>query len=237
MLKQELALTLEIETAVKLLRTGLAELQSIDGANDFYHLPFLLLSSGFERLMKCMICLKRRHDTGAFPPTDELKTHDLMELKNRVLSKCISQTTASSRKATDEDYHFMTADADFQKLLRMLSLFGEFARYYNLDVVTGSTKPPVNAEEMWEEYERDLVDESGVLSSLYHDVNRIDDFYGELNCIIVGKLERFARALARQFTLGDLGPEAKSHTGTIDCFLFLTDDDLGRQDYTARRGT
>jgi len=235
-LKQEMALTLEIETAVKLLRTGLAELQCIDGANDFYHLPFLLLSSGFERLMKCMICLKRRNDTGNYPATNELKTHDLMDLKNCILSKCISKTTAFRREATKEDYHFMTADADFQRLLGILSLFGEFARYYNLDVVTGSTQPTVDAKDRWEKYEQDLVNKHAELPNLCQDANRIDDFYREINRIIVSKLERFARALARQFTLGDLGPKAKSHTGTIGCFLFLTDDGLGRQDYMARRG-
>jgi len=68
-IQQKVALALEIKTSVKLLCLGLAELQGIDGANDFYHLPFLLISSGFERLMKCIICLKRLKDTGRFPTT------------------------------------------------------------------------------------------------------------------------------------------------------------------------
>lgn len=235
--EQKLALTFEIETAVKLLRLGLAELQNIDGGNDFYHLPFLLLSSGFERLMKCMICLKWRHDTGVFPPTAELKTHDLVKLKARVLSECVFEDTASKRPATKEDYGYMEADEDLRRLLEMLSQFGKFARYYNLDVVTGSAKRTVNAQEMWEQYEGDLVKKHGALSSLSGELNRIDDFYRELNRIIVGKLERFARALVRQFTLGDLGADAKKHTGIISAFLYLSDNELGKRNYAVSRNS
>ncbi len=229
--EQELALALEVRTAIKLLRVGLGELQSIDGANDFYHLPFLLLSSGFERLMKCMICRKRLHDTAKFPTTNELKTHDLLKLKKRVLSKCISKGTAYQKQATKEDYDYMTTDVDLTRLFGMLSEFGRFARYYNLDVITGSTRPAVDVERMWSEYEAELVRKDKNLSALSGDPSRLDDLYRALNRIIVRRLERFARALARQFTLGDLGDEAKTHTGVISCFLYLRNDQLGKVDY------
>ncbi len=229
--EQKLALALEVRTAIKLLRVGLGELQSIDGANDFYYLPFQLLSSGFERLMKCMICLKRQHDTGQFPATEELKTHDLLALKDRVVSECISRDTAYRRPATKDDYAYMVGDDELKRLLGMLSQFGKFARYYNLDVVTGSTKPTVDVEEKWCQYETELLNDDKKLSALSKDSTRLDELYRYLNRIIVSRLERFARALVRQFTLGDLGKEAKTYTRSISCFLCITDSELGNVDY------
>jgi hypothetical protein len=46
-----------LQASVKLIEIGFGEFQRLDLANDFYHLPFQLVSSGFERLMKCYICL------------------------------------------------------------------------------------------------------------------------------------------------------------------------------------
>ena len=45
----------ELLTSFKLIEIGFGEFQNMDMENDFYHLPFQLLSSGFERLMKCHI--------------------------------------------------------------------------------------------------------------------------------------------------------------------------------------
>lgn len=49
------ALNEEFDTANKLVRLGLGELQNINLDNDFYFLPFQLLSQGFERFMKAYI--------------------------------------------------------------------------------------------------------------------------------------------------------------------------------------
>jgi len=46
----------ELFTVLKLIEIGFGEFQNLDLVNDFYHLPFQLVSSGFERLMKCHIC-------------------------------------------------------------------------------------------------------------------------------------------------------------------------------------
>ena len=229
--EQKLAMINEVRTAVRLLQLGFRELQAIDGANDFYHLPFLLLSSGFERLMKCIICLKRLCDTGGFPSTRDIKTHDLAKLLNVVVRECISKKTAFERVATRDDYEYMGQDEDLRKLLSILSDFGKFSRYYNLDVVTGNVRATVDVEEKWSQYETDLVTSNQELSAVQQDPRRLDDLFCRINRIILAKLERFARALVRQFTLGDIAREGKMHTGTITCFLFLTDEQLGRTSY------
>ena len=49
--------------------------------------------------------------------------------------------------------------------------------------------------------------------------------------IIIIKLERFIRAIARQFTLGQLGKLAKQYSPTVFSFLLLQDRELGATDY------
>lgn len=227
---QNIYLGLEVETSVKLIELGFKELQKINESNDFYFLPFLLLSSGFERMMKCMICFKSYKDHGIFPTQEQLKTHDLVKLKNNIISDCISHNTISKSEGLKKDFDFLKQDNELKEILFILSEFGKNSRYYNLDIVTGATNPSKDVKKMWEEYETKMMKSDPDLRS-HFSKNRLDKFYKRLNQIIISKLEYFTRALVRQFTLGDLGIEAKRYTGTISRFLFLMDTDLGNTTY------
>ena len=233
--QQKLALIDEVRTSVRLTQLGLAELQRINGANDFYHLPFQLLSSGFERLLKCIVCLKRYEDKGTFPATNEIKKHDLIELLDSVINNCISETTARSRPATSADYDVLKGDTELRRLLSILSEFGKYGRYYNLDIVTSNVKTAVDTDDCWSEYETELVMKDKNLTTLLHSPTKSEELFFEINKIIIAKLEFFARALARQFTLGNLGEEARINTGTVAPFLYLRDSELGTTDYREQR--
>jgi hypothetical protein len=50
--QQMLAIDRELLDSVRLIQSGFGQLQQLDGANDFYHMPLLTLSSGFERFLK-----------------------------------------------------------------------------------------------------------------------------------------------------------------------------------------
>ena len=54
---RNMAVVIEIENAIKFLRNGLAEIQKISAANDFYDPPLIYLAGGLERLFKSMLCL------------------------------------------------------------------------------------------------------------------------------------------------------------------------------------
>jgi hypothetical protein len=83
-IQQKLALFHELETAVKLVMAGLNDLQRIDGANDFYHVPMLTLASGCERYLKVVLCLRHLEVAGEFPTMRQLvdgrRGHDLNQL-------------------------------------------------------------------------------------------------------------------------------------------------------------
>lgn len=86
---QNSALIQEVSISIHLIHAGLGQLQLIGRGNDHYHLPFLSLASGLERLMKTILCLKHLHTKGEFP-SDKIwwakgsKGHDLEKLLNDV---------------------------------------------------------------------------------------------------------------------------------------------------------
>jgi len=61
-----------------------------------------------------------------------------VDLREKVIRDCVSQATAFQREATRSDYLYMTQDTDIMKLLKVLSEFGKFSRYYNLGEQKGS---------------------------------------------------------------------------------------------------
>ena len=159
---------------------GLGELQKIDGTNDFYFLPFLLLSNGYERLMKCMLCFNHFNKHGIYPNQNNLKTHDLQKLKNRIIDECIIEEKAKRTDSGKKDFEFLKQDSDLAELLLMLSEFGKYSRYYNLDVVTAAKKPAKDVNQMWEDYEFKLIRNDDNLNNLSLK-NDLDMLYKEIN--------------------------------------------------------
>ena len=142
----------ELNTAVRLIEIGLGEFQNLDMGNDFYHLTFQLLSSGFERLMKCHICLGFFEKHGEYPNFKYLKNcgkpngHDLIQLKKIILNEYFS---THSIPVLIEDKDYLSNNSDLDKLIYLLSEFGKYARYYNFDVVTAASKPSVDVKTLW----------------------------------------------------------------------------------------
>ena len=86
---KEVALSQEVRIAVSFIQEGLICLNRLDDVNDFVYLPLLLLSTGFERLLKVIICLDCLADKGQFPDSQHvrktIKTHNLECLLKKVI--------------------------------------------------------------------------------------------------------------------------------------------------------
>ena len=222
----------EVRVSMKLIRLGFKELQTISFINDFYFLPFLLLSTGFERLMKCMLCYKHHTVTGQYPTVKELRKqgHDLMELRKAVISECISMTKVNSIPVLKTDYDFLTADKDLDSLLEILSEFGKGSRYYNLNVVTGKTTTS-DTERKWQSFEAEIKKRKKIKLNAKNQ-ETLDKEYKLIEIEIIIILEKFTSALVRQFTKGDLGSDAGTNIYEIDPFYKLMDDDFGKTNYS-----
>lgn len=227
----------EVRTSVRLVERGLAELQSIDEVNDQYFPAALLLSTGLERLMKCILCYRSRVVSGRYPSPSEIKAfgHDLERLRDGVATGCFDESYRQGRQVADADASFLASDTHLRALLTALTRFATSGRYYSLDVVLGRP-PAMEAPELeWQRIETALVLERPNLKKMIGEPGAGRELYTSLVGELVGRIERFTRALCRLFTLGPLGPEARVCTPYIAPFLFLMDGDLATRDYRAPR--
>jgi hypothetical protein len=215
----------------------LAELQSIDEVNDQYFPAALLLSTGLERLMKCILCYRSKVVSGRYPSPSEIKAfgHDLERLRDRVATACFDESYRQGRQVADADASFLASDMHVRALLTALTRFAKSGRYFNLDVVLGQPPAMEAPEREWQRIETTLALERPDLQKLIGEPGAGRELHAILIGELVGRIERFTRALCRLFTLGPLGPEARVCTPYVTPFLFLRDTDLATRDYRAPR--
>ena len=232
--QQDLAITQEVDTSIKLIDAGLAAVQSLDGANDFFHLPMLLLANGLERLMKSVICLHELDKEGSYQAAQKWPSgaegHGLEKLRDYIIENCFSDEYLKLPAAVDDRNH-LENDGVASRTLRMLSEFGRKSRYFNLNVVLGRRLSCESPDHLWSEMEMDLLRLEDDWEDLLIDPHRSADLHQRIATKIVVCIERLTRALVRLFTLGGLGSAAKRQTGIIQSFLFLRDDQLGTRAY------
>ena len=220
----------ELETSHELIKSGFGHLQEIDITNTFYHLPHQLLASGFERLMKCYISLVYSGQYGSYPDKKYMKSlgHNLEELLERICADCYG---GKVRPFVQREFDFITTDLVLRQCIRILSLFGEKGRYYNLDIVTGAAETPIDPTGEWKDLELAVEDATPFLSDL-EALHR--DYYPRVHSQLIAKMERLVRAIAMQFTLGDHADQGGklSQTSSIYTdFRNLRDEKCGTVDY------
>ena len=219
----------ELETARELVKAGFGELQEIRMSNDFYHLPQQLLASGLERLLKCYFCLVYEARNGTFPDKGFLKSigHDLLDAKRMLIDDYFE---SHGIPLLTDDLDFLQNDSLLDEIIGILSEFGKMARYYNLEIVTGSPNPPIDPDSEWQQLETKIEDPSPYLApDSLEDFHR--DYYPRVNAKIVAKLERFVRATTMQFTLGKHGGRLQQLSPTVFDFIMLKDEEFGTTDY------
>lgn len=226
---KHLLLLEELETSSKLVSLGLGELQNLDQGNDFYFLPFQLLSQGFQRAMKGYVCLGHLEKQNKYPNYKYLKNlgHDLSNLKAEILNVYFFEDHPTLKS----DLHFLRNDTELDELLNILSEFGKMARYYNFDVITNSSKPPINAKALWTKFENKfLFSKDGAIDKLMDwDIN--NEVHGEVSRHIIIIFERLMAGLGRQFLFGGLGEKGKQFSNPFFDFAMLYEQELGQKDY------
>jgi hypothetical protein len=224
----------ELTTSIKLIKLGFGELQNLDMGNDFYYLPFQLLSSGLERLMKCHICLGYLEKHSKYPESKILKNfggksgHDLNELINVILSDFFK---TKDIPALVDDKNFISSDNNLKQLIYLLSEFGKYARYHNFDIITSAKIPSIDVKKLWEEYETKIILADTDLLEKLTDFEYQEEVLGYVTQSIISKLEMFIRGICRQFTLGELGKKAQQFSPACFDFITLSNDKIGIIDY------
>ncbi|WP_201617508.1 hypothetical protein [Psychrobacter urativorans] len=219
----------ELETSEKLITLGFGELQNINPSNDFYFLPFQLLSQGFERFMKAYICLGHFHKYQELPNFSYIKglNHNLEKLLKDIVDNYYFDY---DRPQFELDNKFIRTDPDLKELLSILSEFGKLARYYNFDLITGNTKIGVNTKEQWKEFESKILDSEDY--EKLTDLNLNHEVYQKISTYIIIVFERYISAISRQFIFRCLGEQA-TQLSVSNFFSFgeLYEKDFGKRDY------
>ncbi|MYF18075.1 MAG: DUF2511 domain-containing protein [Gemmatimonadetes bacterium] len=225
-----LCLLEELETSRELIKAGFGSLQEIDMGNTFYNMAHLVMARVFVLLMKCYISLVYEGQKGSYPDEKYMKRlgHDLKALLNKI---CAEFYGGKTRPLIQQEFDFITTDSTLQECIRILSLFGKQGRYYNLDIVAGSSQSPINPREEWESLEASIEDIKPFLDdaeSLYL------DYYPRIHSHLIAKMERLTRAIALQFTIGDhvdQNGRLRQASGIYTEFRSLRGEELGTIDY------
>jgi len=227
------ALVNELMTAIGLLQHGLAGLQAIDAANDFYQLPLLLLANGSERLCKCVLILKHQKDTGQFPDQAMLKKwgHDVEVLTDAILEDCYPDKYLR-RPVAVEDQQFLRSDPLLREAVACLSRYGSGGRYHDLDIISGKKPSGESPESAWQRLEMAIVQSDPKMKVMLLDPRAGNMLYSAINLQLQVTLERYFRALCHLFTLSPISEQGRRFSGVIGDFLFLRDDQLGTRDYS-----
>lgn len=219
---KQIPLLLEIELSIFYIIAGIKEVKNISLSNDFYHLPILCLTTGFERLMKCIIVTDFYVLPNELVSKGYLKNklgHNLNELLNEVMKIGKKSQSLINREATKKDLDFIENNKEFRKFITILSDFSTSGRYYNLDSLFDNTNDPIKDFTKFEI-------EIAAKNNIFIDIGK--DPYPKIETEIIKYIEIFTRALSRFFTLGDFKEIGKLlSTKTYD-FLFLRDDQLGK---------
>lgn len=225
------ALLEEFETSEKLIKLGFGELQNINLDNDFYFLPFQLLSQGFERFMKAYICIGHFHQHQELPNFRYLKNlgHDLEKLLKEIIDNYYLDF---ERPQFELDNEFIQMNLDLKELLFILSEFGKLARYHNFDLITENTRIGINTKKLWEDFENKLLDHKDYKKLMDFDLNH--EVYQKITNHIVIIFEKFVSALSRQFVFKCLGLTGLQLSATLFDFGLLYEKDFGKKDYRSQ---
>ena len=224
------ALVYETGTAVMLLRTGLGHLQQCAHSTHPYHVPLVLLSLGFERLMKVVLCLHTKLSTGTWLGDAQLSGrwgHKLVGMRDETIALLRSEGY-NGEDMPNPRLVSELRDANARKLLRLLSEFADQGRYFHLNIVAGSHKQADWVEQEWLQATLDLRAPDGA------DIRPNGLYRTRAAEQVVAILEKLARALC-QALLGiaaDLGA-ADYYRAHVAPFNALEDARVGKTDYRA----
>jgi hypothetical protein len=230
---RKVALHMEVQNAMKYLRSGLAEIQNISAKNDFYDPLLIYLSGGLERLFKTMICLNFQEKNGRLPNYRELldgnNGHDIVYLKTKVESFSVPV----ERSFAEMDYDLITNDATINSICVLLREYGIKARYFNLDIVLG-TDQDLDSRSEWEKIETSILKEyygEAKFFELIITQDGLTEVYLKAHELLVSKIELFLRAITRQFIFGQFSSKSKEFMIEVGVFSDIPDEHIGTTDY------
>jgi hypothetical protein len=232
LIQQKHSLLQELEISIYAIECGLSILQG-----DFAYSPkpkhfayLLMLATGFERLMKVILCIHNFHASNKFPSEEELRLlgHKLIDLRDKVINQCFSKKYLE-RPSASEDLEFLTKNGVIVEMLELLDDFARGDRYFFMDRIANPTIGREWPNLRWEQIEIKAVGKEN-FTRLFVNHQELE-FKQRATKELIIHIERFVRAFARLFIFSDLGELASTSSGVIWDFMRLEDSELGKRVY------
>lgn len=236
-LNKSIAIVEEIDASFKFIVLGLKTIKEQNSTISNNHVSLQLLSSGFERILKILLLIKDKHETGKFP--ELLKARSKFQAYNNGhgIEKMLLEIIEYSDKIDlfqkipmlVEDIDFLRTNNQFKKFIKILTEFSIQQRYYYIDtLVLENENTNFNPFEEFKTLIWSFEDGVDTAKHSYKEEEEIK-LINTIKCI-----EKGTRAISRFFTHGfdDLG---KSYYYEFSNFLLLKDENLGKLRYSEKK--
>lgn len=221
---QDIALAEEVRCAIYLIEFGLIALNRLENVE---HLPIFLLSNGFERLLKIILCLDHLEQYSKFPNTSNFnKTHDVKKLLEQVVAIAKNWKYTGKCKSTKADMDLLENDRKLKRLVKILADYGNAGRYYNIDTIVGKKRIGSDPIQLFDSYRTGIsnrMPNSRKKAAVGTPEEKLQECVCYANRQITKSLQRFARALCRMFIWGKLGQRGQNLSQIVGDFLDIQD--------------
>lgn len=227
----------EIDASFKFITLGLKTIKEQNSSISNNHVSLQLFAAGFERILKILILIKERHETGKFPELSIAKSRFRDYNNGHGIEKMLLEMIEYSDKVDSfqnipmliQDLEFIKTDIFFKKFIRIITQFSIQQRYYYIDtLILEKENTDFNPFEEFKKLIWSLEENVDVSIQSYKEEEEIKLF----NTIVC--IEKGVRAISRFFTHGfeDLG---KLYYYEFSNFIFLKDQDLGQLRYCDKK--
>lgn len=227
----------EIKIGFDCIKKGIIEFSKFGPTTVHLFIPLLLISTGFERILKILYCLNFKQVKNRYPTTSELRNdinHSLKKLKEDLILTLESNELYHTAQARIDDIDFLKNNSDFLEFITILDDFSKKGRYFNLDMITSGidyfSKPEGLISKL---LNRMMLRYPDVIEEQMKPPYNTQLIYDYFNPYIIEIVQRFARLLCFAFTQGAYGNKARQISATfVNDFLSLRDEQLSTINFT-----
>ena len=180
--------------------------------------------------MKCYIAVVHKGRHVSYPDTKYMEKlgHSLEKILDRICEEFYNVAVPLMQ----EDLDFIKNDNYLRECIRILSIFAQKGRYYNIDILTGKRRDTIaDPEEEWKSLEMAIEDPTPYYEN---DEAFYRNYYPRVHSKLIAKMERLIRAITLQLTLGkhdDPDGDLRRAYVTYMNFGNMREQEFGTTDY------
>lgn len=227
---QILSFSNEIKISITCFKKGLVEFSTFGPTTSNLFVPLLLLSTGFERILKILYSLHYYDKNSSFPENKELKKygHDIKKLLDSFVEVCSLHNIYRTSSARKEDIDYLKNNLDFKQLISIINDFSKSSRYYNLNFISEPKQNSGDSMEFIHNMQKVFRQRNPEIDkNIFVPPYNTQLLYDRFNPYIIELIQRSLRVFSYGFTQGAFGPLAlQVSSGLMNDFLYIKEENL-----------